>query len=166
VTNYEARRALPASVHAQLNHTGELNAIYLLDQQVGQLVAEGIRDAASAKIPALLAQRNNGIHHSPYQLPYRSLALRRPRLPVKYLLVTMFVPSATSSSALPRLSCRKIVTPSRPINAVALLPFDGVEGDFFPSVKNRWKTKPSCAGRCILCSRFHGRDFPLNACSL
>ena len=63
-------------------------------------------------------------------------------------------------------SCRKIVTPfSFPINAVRFSHSTASKGDFFPSVKYRWKLRPfpaPCAGFSAAVSV--ARDFPSNAC--
>ncbi len=68
-------------------------------------------------------------------------------------------------------SCRKIVTPfSFPINAVRFSHSTASKGDFFPSVKNRWKTKPfpvlaaAFSAAAFSAAASMAGDFPLNAC--
>src|SRR5260370_8857746 len=63
-------------------------------------------------------------------------------------------------------SCRKIVTPfSFPINAVRFSHSTASKGDFFPSVKNRWKTKPFPVLAAVFSAAASmAGDFPLNAC--
>src|SRR5260370_5956806 len=81
----EARRALRLWLHAHVEPHRRIEGHLLLDQQVRQLIAEGVPRQHVCKIPALFAPANDGIYHAPDQLPYRSFALGSPGLTMEIL---------------------------------------------------------------------------------
>src|SRR2546429_1901993 len=89
-----------------------------------------------------------------------------PGFPWKYLLVTMFVAVCDQLFGTSTSSWRKIVTPfSFPISAVRFSHSTASKGDFFPSVKYRWKLRPFPAPRAGFSAAVSvAGEFPLNAC--
>src|SRR6266478_5877 len=126
-----------------LNHTGELNAIFCSTSRLVSSSRKASRDAASAKYPPSWPQRTMVFTTRPISCRTDPSRCGVPGFPWKYLLVTMFVAVCDQLFGTSTSSCRKIVTPfSFPINAVRFSHSTASKGDFFPSVKNRWKTKP------------------------
>ena len=66
-----------------LNHTGELNATFLLDEQMRQLVAESIARRGRGEVAAFFAPADDRIRDAADQLAHGSFALRRVELAVK-----------------------------------------------------------------------------------
>ena len=60
-----------------LNHTGELKAHLLLDQQVRQIVAESVASGVRGEVGAALAPADDGFDHAADQLAHGVLALGR-----------------------------------------------------------------------------------------
>jgi len=58
-----------------LNQTGELKAIFLLDQQVSELVAESVARGGIGEIAALFTPADDGVHHAADQLAHGAFAL-------------------------------------------------------------------------------------------
>src|SRR6266568_1488433 len=89
-----------------------------------------------------------------------------PGFPLKYLLVTMLVAVCDQLLGTSTSSWRKIVTPfSLPISAVRFSHSTASNGDFFPSVKYRSKTRPLPAPPTVFAAAASvAGDFPLNAC--
>src|SRR3989475_1741357 len=149
-----------------LNHTGELNAIFCSTSKWISSSRKASREAASAKYPPCSPQRT-------IVLATRSINCRTdpsrsgvPGFPWKYLLVTMFVAVCDQLFGTSTSSCRKIVTPfSFPISAVRFSHSTASKGDFFPSVKNRWKVRPFPMPAAVISAAASvAGDFPLNAC--
>jgi len=149
-----------------LNHTGELKAIFCSTSRCHQLVAERIPRLRIWQIPALSAPSHDGITTRPINCRTDPFALGRPGLSVEILAGGRCLsPSVTSSWAPQRLPGEDrhalLVSNQRR----ALLPFDRVEGDFFPSVKYRWKLRPFPAPRAGFSAAVSvAGEFPLNAC--
>ena len=66
-----------------LNQTGELKAHFLLDEQVGQFVAEGIARVVVGEIAAVLAPADDGVDDAADELAHGVLALGSVGLAVK-----------------------------------------------------------------------------------
>src|SRR6266700_441357 len=149
-----------------LNHTGELNAIFCSTSRCVSSSRNASRDAMSAKYP----------HSSPHRtmvFATRLMSCRTdpsrpgvPGFPLKYLLVTMLVAVCDQLFGTSTSSWRKIVTPfSLAISAVRFSHSTASNGDFFPSVKYRPKTRPVPAPPAVLAAAASvAGDFPLNAC--
>src|SRR5467141_118460 len=149
-----------------LNHTGELNAIFCSTSRLVSSSRKASRDAASAKYPPSWPHRTMVFTTRLISCRTDPSRCGVPGFPWKYLLVTMFVavcdqPLGTSTS-----SCRKIVTPfSFPISAVRFSHSTASKGDFFPSVKNRWKVRPFPTPAAVFSTAASvARAFPFNAC--
>src|SRR5438876_3057873 len=149
-----------------LNHTGELKLIFCSTSRCVSSSRNASRDAMSAKYP----------HSSPHRtivLATRPISCRTdpsrwavPGLPWKYLLVTMFVAVCDQLLGTSTPSWRKIVTPFPfPISAVRFSHSTASKGDFFPSVKYRWKLRPFPAPRAGFSAAVSvAGEFPLSAC--
>ena len=127
-----------------LNQTGELNAIFLLHEQVGQLVAEHVLRLSGGEIAALVAPADDRIHHARDQLPHRRLALAACSACRESISKRRYwSPSATMTLGTSTFSCRKITWPfSLPIRAVRRSHSTLSNGDTLPSVKRRWNSSP------------------------
>src|SRR5882672_6596598 len=149
-----------------LNHTGELNAIFCSTSRCVSSSRKASRDGMSAKYPHSSPQRT--IVFTTRLISCRTDPSRCvvPGFPWKYLLVTMFVAVCDQLFGTSTSSCRKIVTPfSFPINAVRFSHSTASKGDFFPSVKYRWKLRPLPAPAAVFSAAVSvARDFPPNAC--
>src|SRR5467141_2318234 len=149
-----------------LNHTGELNAIFCSTSKCISSSRKASREAASAKYPPCSPQRT-------IVLVTRLISCRTcpsrsgvPGFPWKYLLVTMFVAVCDQLFGTSTSSWRKIVTPfSFPISAVRFSHSTASNGDFFPSVKCRWKNRPVPTPLVVFSAAASvAGDFPLSAC--
>src|SRR5712671_2426504 len=149
-----------------LNHTGELKAIFCSTSRCVSSSRNASRDSASAKYPHCSPHRTMVLTTRPISCRTDPSCWAVPGFPWKYLLVTMFVAVCDQLLGTSTSSWRKIVTPfSFPINAVRFSHSTASKGDFFPSVKYRWKLRPfpaPCAGFSAAVSV--ARDFPFNAC--
>ena len=68
-----------------LNQTGRIEGHFLLDEQVGEFVAENILGFGRGEIAALFAPAHDGIHDAADQLAHRSFALGGVGLAVEIL---------------------------------------------------------------------------------
>src|SRR5712692_561372 len=89
-----------------------------------------------------------------------------PGFPWKYLLATMFVAVCDQLLGTSTSSWRKMVAPfSFAIRAVRFSHSTVSNGDFSPSVKYRWKTRPFPRPLAVFSAAVSvAEDFPLNAC--
>src|SRR5712671_6338444 len=150
-----------------LNHTGELNAIFCSTSKWISSSRKASREAASAKYPPCSPQRTIVLATRPINCRTDPSRSGVPGFPWKYLLVTMFVAVCDQLFGTSTSSWRKIVTPfSFPISAVRFSHSTASNGDFFPSVKCRWKVRPFPvpAAVCSAAAPSVARDFPFNAC--
>src|SRR5712692_3423727 len=149
-----------------LNHTGELNAIFCSTSRCVSSSRNVSRDAASAKYPPSSPQRT--MVFATRLMSCRTDPSRPgvPGFPLKYLLVTMLVAVCDQLLGTSTSSWRKIVTPfSLAISAVRFSHSTASNGDFFPSVKYRPKTRPVPAPPAVLAAAASvAGDFPLNTC--
>src|SRR3989442_10385907 len=149
-----------------LNHTGELNAIFCSTSKWISSSRKASRDAASAKYPPCSPQRT--IVFVTRAINCRTDPSRSgvPGFPWKYLLVTMLVAVCDQLFGPSTSSCRQIVTRfSFPISAVRFSHSTTSKGDFFPSVKYRWKTRPVPASLAVFSTAVSvAGNFPLSAC--
>src|SRR3989475_4384164 len=147
-----------------LNHTGELKAIFCSTSRCVSSSPKASRDAMSAKYPHSSPHRTMVFTTRPISCRTDPSRWGVPGFPWKYLLVTMFVAVCDQLLCTSTSSWRKIVTPfSFPINAVRFSHSTASKGDFFPSVKYRWKLRPLPAPRAGF-SAAVSVEFPLNAC--
>src|SRR6266481_6195567 len=149
-----------------LNHTGELKLIFCSTSKCVSSSRNASRASCEAKYPPSWPQRTIVLATRPINCrtePSRSLV---PGFPWKYLLVTMFVAVCDQLLGTSTSSWRKIVTPfSLAINAVRFSHSTASKGDFFPSVKYRWKLRPFPAPRAGFSAAVSvAGEFPLNAC--
>src|SRR6266446_4474810 len=149
-----------------LNHTGELKLIFCSTSKCVNSSRNASRASCEAKYPPSWPQRTIVLATRPINCrtePSRSLV---PGFPWKYLLVTMFVAVCDQLLGTSTSSWRKIVTPfSLAISAVRFSHSTSSNGDFFPSVKYRSKTRPVPAPPAVLAAAASvAGDFPLNAC--
>src|SRR2546426_7974681 len=149
-----------------LNHTGELNAIFCSTSRCVSSSRNASRDAASAKYPHCSPHRTMVLTTRPISCRTDPSRWAVPGFPWKYLLVTMFVAVCDQLLGTSTSSWRKIVTPfSFPISAVRFSHSTASKGDFFPSVKYRWKLRPFPAPRAGFSAAVSvAGEFPLNAC--
>src|SRR6266478_6291927 len=149
-----------------LNHTGELNAIFCSTSRCVSSSRNASRDAASAKYPPSSPQRT--MVFATRLMSCRTDPSRPgvPGFPLKYLLLTMLVAVCDQLLGTSTSSWRKIVTPfSLPISAVRFSHSTASNGDFFPSVKYRPKTRPVPAPPTVFAAAASvAGDFPLNTC--
>ena len=78
-------RALRLGLHADVEPDRRIESHLLLDEQVGQLVAESVSRRVVGKIAALFAPGDDGVHHAADQLAHRIFALGRVGLAVEIL---------------------------------------------------------------------------------
>src|SRR2546422_548418 len=149
-----------------LNHTGELKAIFCSTSRCISSSRNASRDSASAKYPHSPPHRTMVFTTRPINCRTDPSRWAVPGFPWKYLLVTMFVAVCDQLLGTSTSSWRKIVTPfSFPINAVRFSHSTASKGDFFPSVKYRWKRRPLPAPRAGFSAAVSvAGEFPLNAC--
>src|SRR5947207_4474980 len=149
-----------------LNHTGELKAIFCSTSRCVSSSRNASRDSASAKYPHCSPHRTMVLTTRPISCRTDPSRWAVPDFPWKYLLVTMFVAVCDQLLGTSTSSWRKIVTPfSFPINAVRFSHSTASKGDFFPSVKYRWKRRPFPAPRAGFSAAVSvPGEFPLNAC--
>src|SRR3989441_13089199 len=149
-----------------LNHTGELNAIFCSTSKCVSSSRNASRAAVSAKYPPSSPQRTMVFTTRPISCRTDPSRCGVPGFPWKYLLVTMFVAVCDQLFGTSTSSCRKIVTPfSFPISAVRFSHSTASRGDFFPSVKNRWKVRPFPMPAAVISAAASvAGDFPLHAC--
>src|SRR6266478_657701 len=149
-----------------LNHTGELNAIFCSTSRCVSSSRNTSRDAASAKYPPSSPHRTIVFTTRPISCRTEPSRCEVPGFPWKYLLVTMLVAVCDQLFGTSTSSCRKIVTPfSFPISAVRFSHSTASKGDFFPSVKYRWKLRPFPVPRAVFSAAVSAAgDFPFNAC--
>src|SRR6266513_903715 len=148
-----------------LNHTGELKAIFCSTSRWVSSSLKASRDSASAKYPHCSPHRTMVLTTRPISCRTEPSRWAVPDFPWKYLLVTMFVAVCDQLLGTSTSSWRKIVTPfSFPINAVRFSHSTASKGDFFPSVKYRWKRRPFPAPRAGFSAAVSvPGEFPLNA---
>src|SRR5229473_4227027 len=149
-----------------LNHTGELKLIFCSTSKCVSSSRNASRASCEAKYPPSWPQRTIVLATRPINCrtePSRSLV---PSFPWKYLLVTMFVAVCDQLLGTSTSSWRKIVTPfSLAISAVRFSHSTASNGDFFPSVKYRSKTRPVPAPPTVFAAAASvAGDFPLNTC--
>src|SRR2546427_615573 len=149
-----------------LNHTGELKLIFCSTSRWVSSSRKASRDGMSAKYPHSSPQRTMVFTTRPISCRTDPSRWGVPGFPWKYLLVTMFVAVCDQLLCTSTSSCRKIVTPfSFPISAVRFSHSTASKGDFFPSVKNRWKVRPFPMPAAVISAAASvAGDFPLNAC--
>src|SRR6266849_8763702 len=148
-----------------LNHTGELKAIFWSTSRCVSSSRNTSRDAASAKYPPSSPHRTIVFTTRPISCRTDPSRCAVPGFPWKYLLVTMLVAVCDQLFGTSTSSCRKIVTPfSFPISAVRFSHSTLSKGDFFPSVKYRWKVRPFPVPLPVFSAVASvAGDFPLNA---
>src|SRR5271166_4187719 len=126
-----------------LNQTGELKLIFCSTSRCVSSSRKASRDDASAKYPPSSPHRTMVFTTRLISCrtdPSRSAV---PGLPLKYLLVTIFVAVCDHLFGTSTPSCLKIVTPfSFPIRAVRFSHSTLSNGESLPSVKYRLNTKP------------------------
>ena len=149
-----------------LNHTGELNAIFCSTSKCISSSRKASREAASAKYPPRSPQRTMVLATRPISCRTDPSRSGVPGFPWKYLLVTMFVAVCDQLFGTSTSSWRKIVTPfSFPIRAVRFSHSTVSNGDFFPSVKYRWKTRPVPPSLAVFSTAVSVTgNFPPSAC--
>src|SRR5713101_3751921 len=149
-----------------LNHTGELKAIFCSTSRCVSSSRNASRDAMSAKYPPYSPHRTMVFTTRPISCRTDPSRCGVPGFPWKYLLVTMFVAVCDQLLGTSTSSCRKIVTPfSFPISAVRFSHSTASKGDFFPSVKYRWKLRPFPAPPAAFSAALSvAGEFPPNAC--
>src|SRR5713101_4746270 len=150
-----------------LNHTGELKAIFCSTSRCVSPSRNASRDSASAKYPPASPHRTIVFTTRPINCRTDPSRWAVPGFPWKYLLVTMFVAVCDQLLGTSTSSWRKIVTPfSLAISAVRFSHSTASNGDFFPSVKYRSKTRPVPAPPTVFAAAASvAGDFPLNTCS-
>ena len=79
----EAGRALRLGLHADVEPHRRVESHLLLDQQVRQIVAEGVARSGAGEVAALLAPADDRVHHAADELAHRAFALRRVELAVE-----------------------------------------------------------------------------------
>src|SRR6266849_3710923 len=149
-----------------LNHTGELKLIFCSTSRCVSSSRNASRAAASAKYLPSSPQRTMVFTTRPISCRADPSRFGVPGFPWKYLLATMLVavcdqPLGTSTS-----SWRKMVAPfSFAIRAVRFSHSTASNGDFPPSVKYRWKTRPFPRLLPVFSAAVSvAEDFPVNAC--
>src|SRR5713101_3154663 len=149
-----------------LNHTGELKAIFCSTSRCVSSSRKASREAMSAKYPPSSPHRTIVFTTRPISCRTDPSRLAVPGFPWKYLLVTIFVAVCDQLFGTSTSSCRKIVAPfSFPISAVRFSHSTASKGDFFPSVKYRWKVRPFPVPLAVFSAAASvAGDFPLKAC--
>src|SRR5258707_11004095 len=149
-----------------LNHTGELKAIFCSTSRCVSSSRKASLDSMPAKYPHSSPHRTIVFITRPISCRTDPSRCAVPGFPWKYLLVTMFVAVCDQLFGTSTSSCRKIVTPfSFPISAVRFSHSTASKGDFFPSVKNRWKVRPFPTPAAVFSTAASvARAFPFNAC--
>ena len=81
----EAGGALRLGLHADVEPHGGIERDFLLDEQVGEFVAENVFGFGAGEVAALFAPADDGVHHAADQLAHRGFALGGVGLAVEIL---------------------------------------------------------------------------------
>ncbi len=125
----EARRALRLGLHAHVEPNGRVEGHLLFDEQVRQLVVEGVARSGRVEVAAAFTPGGDGVGHAADQVPHGGFALGRVDLPVE-----IFRGDDVRGRLRPGLGDLDILLAEDDLSLFvadlsgAPLPFDGVKG--------------------------------------